>query len=153
MALRDHAVGGAGCEPRDSDHLSRCLADDRRIYRHNPNSPVLADHPEVGDNRAWCVITPHPIRVGCAEAMISSSHSGFPSFCGHLVNRSANRPAVMPSRHQRRRLPYHPTHAHLRMLSTGRCRPSPMYATPPRHSRRHTTTAVQPWSVPAFLDT
>ena len=49
MALRDHAVGGAGCEPRDSDHLSRCLADDRRIYRHNPNSPVLADHPEIGD--------------------------------------------------------------------------------------------------------
>jgi hypothetical protein len=95
-------------------------------------------------DRAWCIMTAHR----CTRRLRRSNDLLQPRQDSHYrmdssptVRRTS--PAVVPSRHQHRRLRYQPSHTHVRMLGTGHRCPSRPPSPTPCHPRRHTPTALQ----------
>ena len=78
MALRDRSANRTGGSPCTRNHLSGVLpttAVGAVITLAILGLPLTR---QFVLNRAWCIITAHRVRVGCAEAMIYSSRGKIP---------------------------------------------------------------------------
>jgi hypothetical protein len=80
-------------------------------------------------NHAWRIITPHRIRVGCAEAMIYSSRGKIPVILWTTRQPFGERALLL-------------CHTYYRLLGPGHsCAPG-YSASTSRHARRHTSAAL-----------
>jgi hypothetical protein len=145
LALRNSPAGSTDREPYHRNHLNRCLADNRRIDRHNRDSPVLAAFSATGGQPRLVRHhgAPSTRRLRRSNDLLQPGQDPHrPVDISSTVRRTS--PTVVPSRQQHRRLHSHPNHTHVRVLGKG-CRCTPRYKPPPScHSRRHTPTALQP---------
>jgi hypothetical protein len=144
VALRDRSASRTGRDPYGRNPLSRCLADCRCSDRHNPGNPTLATGPAV---RARSRLVRHYSAPGTSRLRRSNDllqprqDSYHPVDSSSTVRRTS--PALVPSRHHRRRFHYQSSHTHVRMLGPGRRCPSRHASATSFHPRRHTPTALQ----------
>ena len=144
LALRNHSDSRTGRSPHHRKHQDRRFGDTPRSHRRNTGSPWLAANPPLAAQPSLVHHhrPPSTRRLRRGNDLLQPGQDS-----RHYVDSSSTvrraSPALVPSRHQHRRLHYQPSHSQVSVL--GARRRSPSRHTPPAscHPRRHTSPTVQ----------